>query len=337
MNISKFSQNIISSKISEISAKTNKILKFKGSIKDMTTFSKETLTSFAAGKQFLSWAKKNNFTDNLINIIQDEKNFLGKGGNGTVFKIPHNDDFVIKVPNGILNKISTGQDSTLEVPKSINLIKDNFANYNVGQPVAEIGKLQILKKQEGIAHSVPHGIMRRGGIEADKNYINSLKTLAEFPQSSFDEVAETFAMLNKQGYAFDPSKPGNFLIDAKNKKINLVDLNPTKTPHNALSYMLIPMIDTSYFNSFKKNKVGTEPEFQEINKYASAIVSKCIEAAKKNKLDITTNDVSYPLEIAKYPTKDLPESMKKIALEKELKKKAEAEQMAKSISSDDCW
>ena len=175
-------------------------------------------------------------------IISDpNKKELGRGGNAMVFEIPNYPNLVLRLKKAVVNKP--------EDFKVTEIIPVNFpVDFNCGQAVAKsqheskygIGDepIKILYKQVGF----PAG----GRGLPKEHYLSIIKEIANLPQSAFDKLVEETDQLVKNGIVIDPSKPNNFLIDTKNKKINIVDVNYSPRANDTtIEYFISPLIDSA--------------------------------------------------------------------------------------------
>ncbi|MBS1989769.1 MAG: hypothetical protein JSS83_04575 [Cyanobacteria bacterium SZAS LIN-3] len=199
-----------------------------------------------------------------------EENFLGRGSNGAVYKLDFTKDFVVKAPEYAKSSSTGGK---------LEEVADFMPGHNVGQPVAKMGDYLILKKQEGFPAGGPGGRARREmtAEAAEALFARSAKTSAELPQSAYDELARTMMALEKHGLQFDPSKPGNILIDPVGKRFNLVDISPTsaKQPYqHTVSDIIVPLADNYFVGSVLPDKGAAYQSFLQ------QIIAKATVAAK---------------------------------------------------------
>ncbi len=208
---------------------------------------------------------------NEQNIVAsvNEANFLGRGSNGAVYKLDFTNDFVVKVPEYGKRSPATGK---------VEEVADFMPGHNVGQPVAKMGDYEILKKQDGFAAGAPGPKARRemGPEAAEAVFAKSVKASAELPQSAYDDLAHTMMAVEKHGLQFDPSKPGNILIDPVGKRFNLVDISKTNaTPYeHTVADIIVPLADNYFVGSVLPNK-GVAYQ-----SYLQQIITKANVAAK---------------------------------------------------------
>lgn len=186
---------------------------------------------------------------NIVASIKEE-NFLGRGSNGAVYKLDFTNDFVVKVPEFAKGKAPTGK---------IEEVADFMPGHNVGQPVAKWGDYEILKKQDGFAAGGPGYKARKemGEEAAEAAFAKGVKASSELPQSAYDELARTMMAVERHGLQFDPSKPGNILIDPVGQRFNLVDISKTNAPkpyEHTVADIIVPLVDNYFVGSVLPNK-----------------------------------------------------------------------------------
>lgn len=200
-------------------------------------------------------------TEQNIMASVKEENFLGRGSNGAVYKLDFTNDFVVKVPEFAKGKPPTGK---------IEEVADFMPGHNVGQPVAKLGDFEILKKQDGFAAGAPGAKARRemGPEAAEAAFAKGVKASAELPQSAYDELARTMMAVEKHGLQFDPSKPGNILVDPVGQRFNLVDISKShavKPYEHTVADIIVPLADNYFVGSVLPNKgVAYQPYLQQI-------------------------------------------------------------------------
>lgn len=200
-------------------------------------------------------------TEQNIMASVKEENFLGRGSNGAVYKLDFTSDFVVKVPEFAKGKPPTGK---------IEEVADFMPGHNVGQPVAKLGDFEILKKQDGFAAGAPGARARKemGPEAAEAAFAKGAKASAELPQSAYDELARTMMAVEKHGLQFDPSKPGNILIDPVGQRFNLVDISKShavKPYEHTVADIIVPLVDNYFVGSVLPNKgAAYQPYLQQI-------------------------------------------------------------------------
>lgn len=251
---------------------------------------------------FIQWAEKTNFfPQKLSEVMQDEENILGKGFSNTVYKIPGNEEYVLRVSNSSdTNFFSDLSDYSLEDAEDKNL-KGNY-----GQCVAKIKssdfrkpEIFILKKQKGITNGNPpssviyfeNGTLRPGELpyearERKEHYAKCLQILADMPQESYDELVHNLSELGEAGYRFDYYNPNNFLLDEEGGKINIIDLEKTqKGSKNDLGNALWALSNISYLTTFMSKHDNSPMPEEESNKAfenTMTVIDKYTKAMKNN-------------------------------------------------------
>lgn len=213
-----------------------------------------------------------------LSAIATDENFLGEGGNASVFAIPGSEQYVVRIQHRAWTAPTEGD---------IEPVEDPLPDINVGQAVARMGNVFILKRQEGVPAGLTHADIKRLGLTheaANADYLQRTSLAASLPQQAYDELAELLEILNEKGYNFDPSKPNNILVDTEKQKFNLVDLDP-RDPNsdyrNNLTSMVIPLMNNSY--AWKVEDPDME---QQLASQRGAILDKAIQASIKAKLPI---------------------------------------------------
>ena len=213
-------------------------------------------------------------TQSVLSALQN-KIELGRGGNAIVYDIPGT-DFVARVPKG--SALPATSDAVVTVA-------DPFDGKNFGQPVAKVGEIQILRRQNGIPAglAIPKNLTQE---EADTQYATAVNAAASMPQSAFDKFAADLMFLNSRGASFDPSKSNNVLIDPNSGQFNLVDINQNKAKdyNNSFADMAITLIGNTYAYKYK----GSES----LKSAYRQIYDKSLIAAKKTGLEIDKDSSS---------------------------------------------
>ena len=198
--------------------------------------------------------------DELISLAQNDDNLRGIGANSKVYNIPYLSDYVLKV----LNKKDPNGIDMSEFPSSVNL----------GQPVWQSDKnprLIILKKVEGIEHSIPswsttmwdNSIQKPLNVTKEQSeiYFNSVEKLANMPQEAFDDICKKVKILSEKDYKVDSINPNNLIVDEN--EIHIIDyfkVKPwEKSVYQNSSYDLVAiMLDftlmSEYFDLMDENQ-----------------------------------------------------------------------------------
>ena len=266
-------------------------------------------------ESFVQWAKRTDYlTRELPQNLFSDMNIIGSGFNHTAYKITDNDKYILRGPNEQFIKryakeIDYSQTTMTET-------EDKNLKINIGQPVASIvlktksgipmAFFDVLKKQEGTSLGVPpysalsndFGELREGAVsyEADsrkEKYSQSLKKVANMPIESYKTLIDEVEEAAKAGYTFDYLNSNNILVDDKNKRFNLIDMEKSRQGVN-YGNILYALTNYCYYptytsNSFS-NKVSsaekddaTDNTIKIIQKFMVAMQQKGVKFDKQNK------------------------------------------------------
>lgn len=237
--------------------------------------------------EFVSWAKRNNFVQSMPNVFKKE-NVLGKGFTHTVFSLDDNKGYVLRARTDSLNRpIDFSNYSIIDV-------QDKSLEANYGQAVAKIVSsdiskptFEVMRKQEGFACGNPPstaiyeeetGKLKAGelsyeAIERKEHYGRTMRVLAQMPQETYDELVKNLASLDDMGYKFDYYNSNNFLIDEKNKKINIIDLEPLKGHGKNLGNALYALTNIDYFGTYQSTTDGNLVSSEERNQNFDDVIN----------------------------------------------------------------
>lgn len=203
-------------------------------------------------------------------------NSIGEGRESIVYDIPNIDDYCIKIKKdaklGLFKKTKPLQET-----------KNDFYGLNFGQPIADNGEgISILLKTKGETYGIKDWIKCYSSqktptqAELDKYVNEDLARLSEFPQSSFDDFMKRVSLIkNVSRRHLDFFNPNNFIIDYKNKKINVVDVG-RKT---SIDFDILPM-EAGLCDRVSMHLASPETMVA-FEKYAKIITEKCELARKK--------------------------------------------------------
>lgn len=161
---------------------------------------------------------------NLITYFTDKLNewisggIFGSGEHNTIYRI-EDGKYLLKVPRNAkpnIDKITIEQNETAKSLKTYR-----------GHTVANFGNVSILKNAGRDKDLIPAGYAgTSNNMHEMIKYYNEvyLPKFSSLPQSSFDDVAADFAMLNKSNYTFDTINPNNFQARSDGKIVVLDDL-----------------------------------------------------------------------------------------------------------------
>ena len=214
---------------------------------------------------------------NLIKNIKPE-NVIGSGANSTVYKFDSKllNNWVLKEDKKIF---------TVPCKKLFEQTEDVLYGFNMGQEIAKSGsKYRILKRIEGIAHSVPNWSQKisSGSIvnySESLNFLNSLKKLQNFPQEAFNNYALELKKLEDKGFKQDSINPNNILIDYDKQIIHIIDFFKACDPShiNSSQDLICVLLDFSLFKNFYEQLSLNERKL--IIGYSKNIIKKCNIAA----------------------------------------------------------
>lgn len=252
-------------------------------------------TSFKSNKQtpedeksfeaFQSWAEESGFLNTIEDVVERSGRIIGAGFEGEVIEIPNNDNWVIK-----RFKRTNLVPLALEHP-TINKIDDIAPELNIGQSIAyvrvPVGKnyskmYYILKKQTGKSL----GINKASGNEVCKcnndTHIDSLRKLANAPQSAYDKFVKDIDYITAQGYMLDYINPNNLMYDDEKQEIHFVDVEDKLSENrNQYGEMLFCLLDSEFSDRYLMSaEEGSEKE--EVKQLTEDIVNKFFEAMFKN-------------------------------------------------------
>ena len=221
-------------------------------------------------EDFLLYAQKTDFLAKIPEITVFA-NYIGKGFEGTVYKIPQEPRWVIKESNRVFSNI-------YNIDKKIIPLTDKMPLINVGQPVAiiQIGhgpallSYQILKTQHGTEYGIAPSPISPDYFLKSKSaqsiYKHSIQQMANLPISSYESLIDDLSYINSCGYKPDYFNPNNFLIDGIN--INMVDTEEITDPNyqNDFGNVLYTLLIGEFFH-YSQKQLQTDPsdEIQELN------------------------------------------------------------------------
>jgi hypothetical protein len=218
--------------------------------------------------------------ERALSLATDE-NFLGAGGNATVFAIPADNEHVIRIQTRAWNGSMEGE---------LEAVEDPFPEFNVGQAVAKMGNVFILRRQEGVPAGLTHTDIKRLGFTqevANEDYLERTARAANLPQEAYDELAKLFKVIIERGYKTDPSKPNNLLVDTEKQRFNLVDVTKNNSPRykDDLGAMIGPLINTAYAHQVQDPSIE-----QQLVPLRAMIIDKAIQASINENLPYNGSD-----------------------------------------------
>ncbi len=309
MNIYNQSVNFLKPVHQKLNAAQTKKISFHSNI-NTDVFEKTTKPCNDYSYQaFKKWADKTNFSSKAVDIAEKSGRCLGKGFEGCVYEIPDCENWVLKSYNRT-NFIR----HSIDEPEFIEL-KDILPDYNIGQPVSIVripaGKnyshqYWILKKQKGKTLGISININWYDKNLLNKSnvnqHINSLKLLANAPQSTYDKFVKDINHISSQGLYIDCDNANNFLFDESAQTINFVDINDKKDSTNQFAEALYAILDGEFGSHFNRSYEEC-PQKNEVQEMSKTIINKFCKALKENNFkfrdcgelyDILTSGFSNP-------------------------------------------
>lgn len=233
----------------------------------------------------------------VLSTINDKNNFIGSGFSANAYDIPGISDYIIRIER---NKFTPQNfiNSTIREEKQ-NELAPNFGQYIATNRFG----FYINKKVIGESHSLPdwaNAIQRiQSGediIHRDaKLFLNKIKNLSEFPQTSFDEIAKNINLLNKYTESeIDIINPNNLITNNNTKHIGIIDLwykhieNGSHEPYNGTDSLINLMLDP-FIHSKVYNKLSNTDK-DKLIEYSTLIINKALEAGKNTGLSRTKDN-----------------------------------------------
>lgn len=260
------------------------------------------------------WLKETDFLNTQVfDILSNPKNKLGQGFSHTVYSIPNNEDYVIRVNNGFdINNIKNGKPKLL-IPKDIGL-KVNigrtlatavYENTDSENP-APMGVIEILQKQKGFSIGVPpiQALVIEGtnefkneneppynDISRQNHYAKSMEALAKLPVESYEKLIKDLKEVTDYRISYDHLNSNNFLLDEDSQSIGIIDTGDYACTFN-LGNVLYALTNTVYHSTYIGANPYTTPEGEKALDNTMQIIDKFFQAMKNtgykiNKYQIT--------------------------------------------------
>lgn len=232
----------------------------------------------------------------IVESIKTE-NLLGEGYSNKVYSVDGSDDFVVRIP-----KIKDPQAS---MQAHFTPVADFWPSRNLGQPIARLGDIEVLKKVQGRA--IEAGPADAGLRQRVRNMIarenpqakhaRQERIIAAMPQAAYDDLAKTMLGLIQRGKHFDAVNPGNVLIN--NKGFSLVDIGDrpilqgqgmidSRSAGVGLYEMLRPLTGTGVDNWVPNSSKNLQKSYQ-------AIIEKAVAAAQRTGMQIVPDPRLYQM------------------------------------------
>lgn len=261
------------------------------------------------GEDFIKWAEETDFINTGLKEVLMPENFIGEGFKHAAYKIPSNDNYVLRVPRDFRIRTSDIDFSDYKIENTW----DSELTRNCGQQVALLDvknravddrrpQIEVLLKQNGYPNSNPSPMalklneysdeLRPGVLSYEddlrkKHFARCMKALAEMPDETYDLLIEDLIVAGEAGYKFDHNNSNNFLIDEENQKINIIDMESTVKPHkdrfgNTLSALVNAEFFTTYFNSCSSYSKDHNEEQYETFENIVTVLDKYTRALQRN-------------------------------------------------------
>ena len=204
-----------------------------------------------------------------IPIFELDK-FLNSGFEARVYSIKGHDNIVARVKKG----------SNFN---PLDIIKAESSNPDVLYK-NEIGTVTIVKKKEG---TPLHGhLWKYNEVPILSTFNNTYNTLEKLPDSVYEKYISDVINLRKKGINIDNVNPNNFLLNEKEHKINIIDLN--KDPHNGALISIkdfYPFLDGLRIHRFYN--ILSPKEFDKIIFKTRVFLNRIYHIGRKNGVDLS--------------------------------------------------
>lgn len=240
-------------------------------------------------------AYKNKSLKNVVlSTIEDSKNFIGSGFSANAYDIPNVPDYIFRI-----ERKSFTPKSFIENPIAAEIQNSQVPNF--GQYVAANGHgFFINKKVKGTSHSLSDWTQKIKQIETGseilysdaKIILSKLRELSEFPQSSFDDLANKIYKLNKYTESeIDIMNPNNLIVNNEDKSLGIIDLwykhkDNGISPYNGIDTIINIMLDP--FTHKKAYSKLNRADRELMKNSSKTIIKKAFEAGGKNGLERTS-------------------------------------------------
>ena len=246
----------------------------------------------------------------MQSIFSNPQNKLGEGFTHSVYSIPDNDEYVLRVSNNFDPDIIDFSNPTVKDTE------DKDLKINIGQEIAELTynrkdypgtyeRVSVLRKQKGKSVGVPPAetmyypeteILRPGKTcyESQENrekYASSIKAIAKLPLSAYERLLDNVTEAYNHGYYFDYLNSNNILYDEDSQSLNLIDMEKSRRYLN-YGNLLYALTNISYYNTYTDNYNNpiSDEEFNEITGATITIIDKYLQAMRNKNLKINKND-----------------------------------------------
>ncbi len=243
-------------------------------------------------------AYKNKSIKNVIfSTISDPKNRIGSGFCADAYGIPQISDYIIRIERKYFTPQSFIQNPITEAYQ--NTLAPNF-----GQYIASNGHgFFINKKVQGESHSLPDWAFKIRQIQNGEDLthhdakiiFNKIKTISQYPLSSFEELAQNIQKLNQYTKSeIDIINPNNLIVDADNQKFGIIDLwykhkgYDSPETYNGMDSMINLMLDP-FSHTLAANKLSNSDR-ENFTQASYEIIQKTLISGEKAGLKRTNEN-----------------------------------------------
>lgn len=298
-------------------AKDNKNVKTSSLKKD--AFQKTI--DFTGRIGFESWMFQNNLTLNDIkSIISNKDSEIGSGNSHTTFSIPNCKEYCIRILTNDIEGIKTADFSQAKFLD----VEDKNLKINIGQKVGLITvqrdlpfpyQIEILRRQEGESIGVQppetlvtgdfYSVQKEGvapyeDYSRKEKYARTIHEVAKLPVEAYEKLIQEFNEGQEAGYSFDYLNSNNLLVDSKEGKINLIDMEQG-CPCD-LSGLLYALTNAQYYNTFVNRwcEPVDDVKINQATKDTIAIIRKFAQALKNQGIALNRYEAPYEATISLY-------------------------------------
>ena len=248
-------------------------------------------------------------------MICDE-NLIGAGNFNFAYSIPNCEDYILRVTKYDIDGIKEADFSKAQ----FKIVEDGL-DINIGQKVASIEiptiypipmEIQILKKQAGEAIGVQPpetlcknewGELRDGfapyeDYSRKERYERTLQKVADLPVEAYEELLIEFEKASRTGYRLDYLNSNNLLVDDKQGKINLIDMEKYGIMDNYAG-LLYGLTNAQYYRTYcdKYYNPVSDLQREKATENTITIIKKFVTAMRNQGLKF--NRVNTPYEASK--------------------------------------
>lgn len=154
----------------------------------------------------------------------DSKNIIGEGFDKIVFNIPKVGEYVAAFLKNAKN---------INNQKNFKSIRDLLPKYYFGQAIGGNNQYIVMKKINGKSHSIHNWQPKFWDVSLNngkvskldaENFLCDLKSIEQFPQDSFVDLARQLKYLTNNHIRIDSINPNNVMIDTSRQKMQFIDL-----------------------------------------------------------------------------------------------------------------